>query len=188
MEEVERKEVTRLLRDWHLGDAAALQELVPLVHGELKRLARHYMQGERKGHLLQTTALINEAFIRLLDLRKVDWANRDQFIAAAAQLMRRILVDFARKESAGKRGGRGERLSLSVDGLGADPRDIDLLALDEALDDLAALDPRKTLVVELRFFGGLSVEETAAALSVSEETVMRDWRFARAWLFSRLGG
>jgi RNA polymerase sigma factor (TIGR02999 family) len=186
MEDGSRSEVTRLLRAWNLGEGDALERLVPIVYGELRRLAHHYMRHERPGHLLETTALINEAFIRLLDLQKVDWKNRDQFFAASAQLMRRILVDFARRRDTRKRGGEVARVTLSSRALGLPALDLDLLALDESLTALSLLDGRKAQVVELRFFGGLTVEETASLLEVSPETVQRDWKFAKAWLFDRL--
>jgi RNA polymerase sigma factor (TIGR02999 family) len=186
MEHGVRNQVTEVLRAWNLGDDAALEELVTLVYGELHRLARGYMSRERPGHILETTALINEAFLRLVNLQKVEWRNRDQFFAASAQMMRRILVDFARRRDAVKRGGEAERVTLSSRILGDPAPDVDLLALDELLTELAELDERKARVVELRFFAGLTVTETAALLDVSQETVMRDWKFAKAWLYSRL--
>jgi RNA polymerase sigma-70 factor, ECF subfamily len=186
MDDRRRDEVTQLLRAWNLGDDQALDELVPLIYRDLHRLARHYMFHERADHLLETTALINETFIRLVELQKIDWKNRDQFFAASAQLMRRILVDFARRRDARKRGGEAQRVTLNTRVFGVTGPDVDLLALDEALTALSLLDRRKVQVVELRFFGGLSVEETAAVLQISSETVQRDWRFARAWLFERL--
>jgi len=186
MEHAVRNQVTEVLRAWNLGDDAALEDLVPLVYGELHRLARGYMSRERPGHILETTALINEAYLRLVDLQKVEWRNRDQFFAASAQVMRRILVDFARRRDAVKRGGEADRVTLSSRILGEPAPDVDMLALDELLTELAELDARKARVVELRFFAGLTVEETAALLDVSPETVMRDWKFAKAWLYSRL--
>jgi RNA polymerase sigma factor (TIGR02999 family) len=186
MDDRGRDDVTQLLRAWNLGKDSALDDLVPVVYGELRRLAHHYMFHERPGHLLETTALINEAFIRLLDLQKVDWKNRDQFFAASAQLMRRILVDFARQRDAQKRGGDVARVTLSSRVLGSPGLDLDILALDESLTALSQLDRRKAQVVELRFFGGLTVEESASVLQVSAETVQRDWKFSKAWLFDRL--
>jgi RNA polymerase sigma-70 factor (ECF subfamily) len=174
--------VTRLLREWSEGEDAALDQLIPLVYRELHRLARRYMYGERAGHTLQTTALVNEAYLRLIDSRRVHWQNRIHFFAIAAQLMRRILVDFARSRRYQKRGGEWQRISFD-EGLIVSPQQgCDLVRLDSALDALAGADARKARVVELRFFGGLSVEETAAALKVSPDTVLRDWRLAKAWL------
>ncbi len=158
---------------------------MPLVHQELRRLARSQMRGERDNHTLQTTALVNEAFLRLVDLRRIRWQDRAHFLALSAQLMRRILVDHARSRNVQKRGGRATRVVLD-DVIAAPDRGADLVALDEALADLARLDPRKGQVVELRFFGGLSVEETAEALHVSPDTVMRDWRLAKVWLLREL--
>ena len=164
-------EITRLLVAWGQGDESALAELAPLVYEELHRLAHHYMGGERAGHTLQTTALVNEAYLRLVDWKNVRWQNRAHFFAVSAQFMRRILVDFARARGYHKRGG------------GAQP-----VALDDALNALARLDPRQSRVVELRFFGGLNVEETAEVLKVSPATVGRDWSLARAWLHRELAG
>ena len=179
-------DLTGLLVAWSDGDAAALAELAPLVHSELHRLAHHYMAGERPGHVLQTSALVNEAYLRLIDWQKVRWQNRAHFFGISAQLMRRILVDHARERQAEKRGGDAVRVSLGDAADVVVDRDTDLVALDEALVALAALDPRKASVVEMRFFGGLSVEETAEVLEVSQETVMRDWRLAKAWLSREL--
>ena len=176
------KELTRLLVDWSNGDQAALDELMPLVYAELRKLARHYMRGERSGHTLQTTALVNEAYLRLVDQRSVRWQNRAHFFAIAAQVMRRLLVDHARTQKRAKRGGGGLQISLDEAMLMAPGRSAELLALDEALNNLAELDPRKSRVVELRHFGGLSVEEAAEVLQVSPNTVIRDWSLARAWL------
>ena len=181
------KEITQLLVAWGDGDEAALNELAPLVHAELRRLAHHYMGRERPGHTLQTSALINEAYIRLIDWKNVRWQNRAHFFAVAAQFMRRTLVDFARERRYLKRGGGdalqvtlGEAAGFTVD------RDADLVALDEALVALAEVDRRKAQVVEMRFFGGLSVDEVAQVLSVSKETVTRDWRLAKVWLLKEL--
>ncbi len=180
------EKVTQLLVAWSEGDESALDRLIPLVNEELRRLAHHYISGERAGHTLQTTALVNEAYLRLVDSSRVQWHDRAHFFAVSAQLMRRILVDYARARRSQKRGGEMTRVSLT----GALPiayqREPDLVALDDALSTLAAIDPRKGRVVELRFFGGLSVEETAEVLEVSPDTVMRDWRLAKSWLLREL--
>lgn len=175
------QEITELLLAWSEGEQEALQRLMPLVYGELHRLAHHYMGGERACHTLQSTALVNEAYLRLVESSRVRWQNRAHFFAISAQLMRRILVDFARSRQYAKRGGNAPVLSLDeVPIVGEECAD--LAALDDAMSALAAIDPRKSQVVELRFFGGLSVEETAEVLKVSPETVMRDWRLAKVWL------
>jgi len=179
--------VTRLLQDWCLGKDAALEELLPLVHQELRRLARRYMFGERPGHTLQTTALVNEAYLRLVNSRQVNWQNRAHFFAISAQLMRRILVDHARARGYQKRGGGVPKVTLDEMLMGPQEKGHDLVALDYALKALAEVDPRKSKVVELRFFGGLSVEETAKLLKVSPDTVLRDWRLAKAWLSREIG-
>lgn len=179
-------DLTRLLKAWNLGDDDAFQNLVPLVYQELHRLAHRYMLNEGRGHVLQTTALIHEAYIRLQELDRVDWQNRNQFFAISAQVMRRILVDFARSRNARKRGGDIERVTLNDEIVGAEGRDIDLVALDQALERLTGADQRKAQVVELRFFGGFSVKETAEVLGMSPETVMRDWKFAKAWLHKEI--
>jgi RNA polymerase sigma factor (TIGR02999 family) len=181
------KEITRLLVAWGDGDQAALEELAPLVHSELHRLAHHYMGRERPGHTLQTSALVNEAYIRLIDWKNVHWQNRAHFFAVSAQLMRRILVDFARQRKNLKHGGDALQVSLTEAKALAVDRDSDLLALNEALMSLAKLDHRMSQVVEMRFFGGLSIEEVAEVLKVSKETVMRDWRLAKVWLLRELG-
>lgn len=180
------EQITHLLLAWNDGDGQALDRLMPLVYDELHRLAHRYMAGERAGHPLQTTALVNEAYLRLIDSSRVQWRNRAHFFAVSCQLMRRILVDVARTRRKLKRGGDAVRVSLdeALD-LSHEPC-IDLLALDEALARLAAFDERKSKVVELRFFGGLSVEETAEVLDVSAVTVMRDWDLARVWLLREL--
>lgn len=178
--------VTQLLLAWTGGDAAAFAELVPLVESELRRIARRQLGRERRGHTLQTTALVNEAYLRLIDQTRVRWQNRAHFYAIAAQSMRRILVSMARARGAEKRGGPVVPLSLEEAGEVAVDRAAELIALDEALQDLADLDPRRAQVVELRYFGGLSVEETATALDISAETVMRDWKRARSWLAAEL--
>jgi len=175
-------EVTRLLQAWSEGEQSALERLVPLVYHELHRLARHYMAGQRPGHTLQTTALLNEAYLRLVDSPNLGWQNRAHFFAVSAQVMRCILVDWARSRQALKRGGEGRPVPLEEALVVADAPGVDFVALDDALKALAALDPRKCEVVELRFFGGLSVEETAEVLKVSPETIMRDWKSAKKWL------
>ena len=181
------EDISTLLRAWSDGDQSALEQLPPVVYDELHRLARRYMKGERSGHSLQTTALVNEAYMRLVDYERMQWQNRAHFFAVSAQLMRRILVEHARRHNL-KRGGGVPHVSLDeasmVDG---DP-DADLVALDDAMNGLARIDPRKVQVVEMRFFGGLSVEETAEVLKVSPVTVKRDWRAARAWLYRELTG
>lgn len=176
------EQVTNLLHAWRRGQGSALNELLPLVHQELRRLARRYMFGERQGHTLQTTALVNEAYLRLLGSQKVNWQNRAHFFAISAQLMRRILVDSARAHGYQKRGGDAAKITLDEALIRPEEKGRDLIALDDALRALDAVDARKSKVVELRFFGGLSVEETAEVLSVSPDTVHRDWRLAKAWL------
>ena len=174
-------DVTALLLAWRAGDEAALARLTPLVHDELRRIARRCLRGERANHSLPATALVHEAYVRLVDAREVNWQNRSHFLAMAARLMRRVLVDVARARGRQKRGGGALQVTLT-DGLRSTEQPFDVTALDSALDALAAIDPRRSQVVELRFFGGLSVAETAAVLSLSPETVMRDWKLARAWL------
>jgi len=178
-------QVTQLLVAWSAGDESALEKLAPLVYDELRKLARRYMAGERAGHTLQTTALVNEAYLKLVDIKQVNWQNRTHFFAMSARLMRRILVDFARSRRYQKRGAGAQMLSLDEALLVVDSGH-DLVAVDEALKALADVDARKSQVVEMRFFGGLTVEETAAALNVSPETVMRDWKVAKAWLSREL--
>ena len=175
-------EVTRLLVAWRGGDAGALDRLLPLVYAELRRVAHRYMRDERPNHPLQTTALVHEAYLRLIDVKRVDWQSRNHFFAVSAQLMRRILVEAARRRNAGKRGGDASHVPLDEAFVPAADHGADLLALDEALEHLATLAPRKARVVELRYFAGLSVKETADVLGVSVETVMRDWRMAKLWL------
>lgn len=174
--------VTALLQAWSAGDSGALDRLVPLVHAELRRLARRYMRRERAGHTLQTTALVNEAYLRLVDAQGVTWENRAHFFGISARIMRRVLVEFARERGYRKRGGGVRRVPLDEVQLVADAPDADLVALDEALSALEAVDPRKSRTIELRFFGGLSMEEAARVLKVSPETVKRDSRLAKAWL------
>jgi RNA polymerase sigma factor (TIGR02999 family) len=180
--------ITQLLAAWRSGDSNALEVLAPVIHQELHRAAHRYMAGERPGHVLQTTALVNEAYLRLVDWKSVPWQNRAHFFGVAAQMMRRILVDFARDAGRSKRGGRALRVSLSDVADLSLKRAADVVALDDALKSLEAIDSRKCRVVELRFFGGLSLEETAEALDVSVATVRRDWSLARAWLYRELGG
>jgi RNA polymerase sigma factor (TIGR02999 family) len=180
------QEITQLLLAWNEGDEQALARLIPLVQEELHRLAHHYMAGERPGHPLQTTALIHEAYLRLIDSSRVRWQNRSHFFAVSAQLMRRILVDVARARHKQKRGGDAVHVSLDEAMIVTREPGPDVIALDEALKTLATLDPRKSKVIELRFFGGLSVEETAEVLGVSPVTVMRDWGLAKTWLAREL--
>jgi RNA polymerase sigma-70 factor, ECF subfamily len=188
METPPSHEVTGLLQAWSAGDEEALRKLTPLVHRELHRAARHYMAGERTGHTLQATALINEVYIRLIDSRRMDFQNRSHFFAICAQLMRRILTDFARTRRYEKRGGGVVPMPLDEAlVIGPEP-DRDLVALDDALKRLALMDERKARVIELRFFGGLDVKETAEVLKVSNETVMRDWKLAKVWLLRDLSG
>jgi RNA polymerase sigma factor (TIGR02999 family) len=179
-------QITQLLLAWGEGDQTALDKLLPLVYDELKRLARRYMHRESPGHLLQTTALVNEAYIRLIDAHQVQWQNRAHFFAISARLMRRILVDFARRSHKLKRGGKAKEVSLADTVVLSDGRTADLEAIDDALTALAALDERQSQVVELRFFGGLKDNEIAEVLKVSHGTVRRDWRLARAWLHREL--
>ncbi len=179
-------EVTQLLVAWSDGDQAALEQLTPLVYRELHRLAKGYLHRERPGHLLQTTALVNEAYLRLIDWKDVHWQNRAHFFGVAAQLMRRILVDFARARHQDKRGGAACQVSLDEAAAVSVERVAEFIALDEALEQLAAIDPRRSRMVELRFFGGLSEEETAEVLKVSPRTVRREWSLARAWLHREL--
>ena len=188
METPSPRAVTELLHAWSGGDDGALEQLLPLVEAELRRLARGYMGRERKGHTLQTTALVNEAFLRLTDAKQIRWQDRGHFLGISARLMRRVLVDYARTRGYLKRGGGAERVTLH-EGLvtSADPA-LDLVALDRALEALARVDARKSQIVELRFFGGLSVEETADVLHVSPDTVKRDWRLAKLLLLRELEG
>ena len=171
-----------MLLAWSTGDEAVLEQLIPLVHDELHRIARRCMAGERAGHSLQATALVNEAYLRLIDVRRVNWQNRAHFLAMAARLMRRVLVDAARAKGYQKRGGGAVRVTFAEDLPVADVSNCDIAAIDAALQELSAVDPRKGRVVELKFFGGLTVEEMADVLKISSQTVMRDWKFAKAWL------
>jgi len=177
-----------LLRAWREGDETALDALMPLVHGELRRIARRCLHGERANHSVQATELVNEAYLRLVDVRQVDWQDRTHFLAMSARLMRRVLVDLARSRGADKRGGGAVRVTLDEAAIGGVAPDADVIRLDDALQALAALDGRKSRVVELRFFAGLTADETAVALQVSSKTVLRDWEFARAWLQRELTG
>jgi RNA polymerase sigma factor (TIGR02999 family) len=179
------QDVTQLLQAWSRGDSSALEKLTPLVYKELHRLAHHYMSYENPGHTLQTTALVNEAYLRLVS-NQASWQNRSHFFAISAQLMRQILVDFARSRHRQKRGGGLEPVSLDEALVLSDEREPDLVALDEALRALAAIDKQKSQVVELRFFGGLSVDETAGVLKVSPEQIKRDWNLARTWLYREM--
>lgn len=181
-------QITELLLEWKAGDRRALDRLMPLVEAELKRLAHHYMQGERAGHPLQTTALVNEAYLRLVNSSRVQWRDRAHFFGVSAQLMRRILVDAARASSKLKRGGQAVMVPLDEARDQAKYVNVDLVLLDRAMQKLVEFDERKSRVVELRFFGGLTVEETAEALGISSITVMRDWDLARAWLLRELSG
>ncbi len=179
--------ITQLLAEWSDGNQSALDQLYPLVYDELHRLARRYMSRERKGHTLQTTALINEAYVRLVG-QKVNWANRSHFFAISAQIMRRILIDHARRHAYAKRGGGAQQVSLEEAATVTPDQSAELIRLDEALTSLAEMDPRRSQVVELRYFGGLNNEEIAGVLNVSENTVTRDWNMARAWLYQQLTG
>ena len=186
MSDVRTHNVTALLIDWLAGDDRAVEKLLPLVHDELWRLAKRHMAGERPDHLLQATALVNEAYLRLVDVRRVQWQDRAHFFAMAARLMRRVLVDFARAQKNQKRGGARHRITLDQNLAVASATPEDLIAIDEALRSLTARHERKSEVVELRFFGGLSVEETAEVLKISPQTVVRDWKFAKSWLMREL--
>jgi RNA polymerase sigma factor (TIGR02999 family) len=182
MATLQTSEVTQLLVDWGNGDEAALEKLMPLVYDELRAIAHRHMRRERAGHSLQTTALVNEAYLRLVDQRDVRWQNRVHFFAIAAQLMRRILIDHARGRRRARRGGGVLKLSLDEATVVSREPAAELIALDDALRNLEAIDPRKGRLVELRFFGGLSLDETAAELGISPRTAMRDWRMAKSWL------
>jgi RNA polymerase sigma factor (TIGR02999 family) len=182
MTQASPKDVTQLLINWGKGDEQALEQLMPLVYQELRRLAHRHLGRERDGHTLQTTALVHEAYMRLVDQKEVQWQNRAHFFAVAAQMMRRILVDYARARQYAKRGGGAQQVALDEAMVVSDERAADVVALDEALISLAEFDPRKSRMVELRFFGGLSIEETAEVLALSPGTVMREWTLAKAWL------
>jgi RNA polymerase sigma factor (TIGR02999 family) len=180
------QEITELLLAWRHGDQTALNQLMPLVYRELRRMAHYFMGQERRGDLLQTTALVNEAYLRLIDSSRVQWESRAHFFAVAGQLMRRVLVDAARERRSGKRGGGWLQVSLAGALVIPGQRGADLISLDDALDALATMDKRKCDIVVMRFFGGLSVEETAAVLQISSDTVMRDWQLAKVWLYREL--
>ena len=180
-------ETTRLLRAWASGDRSALERLTPRVYDKLRRIAGHFMRDERPGRTIETTALVHEAYLKLIDVSHVDWQHRAHFFAVSAQIMRHILLDQARRRVAAKRGGARPKLNLDAVPDTGSGRARELIALDDALNALAEVDPRKARVIELRFFAGLSVEETAEVLRVSADTVMRDWRLARAWLLAELG-
>ena len=187
LDETSSSDVTRLLRAWSQGDAAAMDELAPKVYDELRRMARKYMRRERADSTLQATALVNEVYLRMVDVEQVNFNDRAHFFAVSAQMMRRILVDRARARGSAKRGGNAPRVDLdATPEIAATGRDRDIVAVDEALDELAKLDPRKAKVIELRYFAGLSVEETGAVLKVSPQTVLRDWKLAKAWLMREL--
>jgi RNA polymerase sigma factor (TIGR02999 family) len=180
--------VTQLLIGWGKGDRTALDEMLPLVYSELKRLASNYLRRERSDHTLQTTALVHEAYMRLIDQHQVDWKNKAHFLGIAAEMMRRILVNYARDRAAAKRGGGAKRISLSIVGDANEQPVLDLIALDRALSELACVDSRKSRIVELKFFGGMTSQETAEVLGISDATVEREWVVARAWLYRALAG
>lgn len=184
--EMEQPPITQLLLAWRKGERSALEELIPLVQTELKRIARNYMRRQNPGHTLQTTALVNEAFLRLVDSDRVNWQDRNHFFAICAQLMRRILVDFARRKNSLKRGGAGLHVTLNENVDVADEKAAEVVALDEALERLARMNERQSKIVELRYFGGLTEEQIAETLGVSSRTVRRDWNLARAWLYREL--
>ena len=186
MDPPSHSEVTQLLKDWSSGDSAALDRLIPIVYAELRGIAARYLRRERRDHTLQPTALVNEAYLRLIDQKQVQWQNRAHFIGVAAQMMRRILVDHAKSHNRAKRGGGAQRVSLDDAMAVSDERATDLLELDSALTALATFDDRKSRVVEMRYFGGLTVEETAEVLKVSEMTVAREWKLAKAWLYTHI--
>ncbi len=179
-------DVTELLLEWRQGDSRALERLTPIVYGELRRIAHRYMQNEREGHTLQTTALVNEAYVRLVGHERIEWQNRAHFFGVMAQVMRHVLIDHARSRSSAKREGLSRHVPLEDSAAMTETRAAELVALDEALNELAELDPRKSRVVELRYFGGLSLEETANVLEISVMTVRRDWRAAKAWLYKKV--
>jgi RNA polymerase sigma factor (TIGR02999 family) len=181
------EDISKLLRAWGDGDQSALERLTPIVYAELRRLAHRYMKRERAGHSLQTTALVNEAYLRLIDYNRMTWQDRVHFFAVSAQLMRRILVDYARRHNL-KRGAGAQRVSFEEAAVVAGETSADLVALDDAMTELSRFDPRKVQVVEMRFFGGLSIEETAEALKISPITVRRDWTAAKIWLYSAMTG
>lgn len=175
-------EITQLLAEWSNGNASALEKLTPLVYRDLHRLAQGYLRQERDGHTLQSTALVHEAYLRLVDQRGTKWQNRAHFFGVSAQLIRRILVDYARAHKAGKRGGTAPKLAIEEAGQIAQPQDVDLVALDDALNELAVIDPQQARIVELRYFAGLTIEETSEVIHISPATIKRDWVVAKAWL------
>ena len=179
-------DITQLLVDWGKGNKLALDGLMPLVYDELHRIASRYLRRERQGHTLQTTALINEAYLRIVDQNRVNWQSRAHFFGVAAQMMRRILVDHARSHLYAKRGGGAQKLTLDEAIATPQERDLDLVALDDALTTLAQVDPQQSRIIELRFFGGLTIEETAEVIGISPATVKRDWNMAKAWLFGEI--
>ena len=179
-------DITQLLVDWGNGNKLALDGLMPLVYDELHRIASRYLRRERQGHTLQTTALINEAYLRIVDQKRVNWQSRAHFFGIAAQMMRRILVDHARSHLYAKRGGGAQKLTLDEAIATPQERDFDLVALDDALTTLAQIDPQQSRIIELRFFGGLTIEETAEVIGISPATVKRDWNMAKAWLFGEI--
>jgi RNA polymerase sigma factor (TIGR02999 family) len=183
-----KKEVTEALRAWNEGDREALDKLMPLVYDELRRAAHRYMRRESEDHTLQTTALVHEAYLRLVDQRQTEWKSRAHFFGVAAEMMRRVLVDYARANTRAKRGGKALHISLDQAANFVKDKDLDLLRLDEALNELAKIDARRSRVVELRFFGGLDQKETAEVLGVSPATVLRDWNMAKAWLYRYMNG
>jgi RNA polymerase sigma factor (TIGR02999 family) len=180
------EQVTQLLIEWSEGNKAAIDKLLPLIYDELRRLARYYMRRERAGHTLQTSALVNEAYLRLIDQKSVRWQNRAHFFAIASQLMRRILLDHARRRHKSKRGGDAQKIPLDEAAVVSGERAAELIALDDALTSLDAIDQRKSKIVELRFFGGLNIEETAEVLEISPATVQREWSMAKAWLYREI--
>ncbi len=181
-----RETVTQMLLDWSSGDREALEKLTPLVYDELRRLARHYLRREREGHTLQSTALVHEVFLRLFDQEKVNWKDRAHFYGVCAKLMRRVLVDYARQRRYAKRQGEAHKVSLDQAAMVSAGRAAELMAVDDALVGLEGLDPRKSRIVELRFFGGLTIEETAQVLNASHATIEREWNAARAWLYHEI--
>jgi RNA polymerase sigma-70 factor, ECF subfamily len=180
--------VTKLLINWAKGDRTALDDMLPLVYEELRSLAAHYLRNERQGHTLQTTSLVHEAYLRLVDQRDVNWKNRAQFMGIAAEMMRRILVNHARDRARAKRGGKAQRVSLSLAADSSQQPDVDLIALDDALTQLSQLDQRKSRIVELKFFGGMTTEEIVEVLQISSATIEREWGLARAWLYRAIAG
>ncbi len=185
MSQAQNPQVTQLLAAWNAGEDGAADRLLPLMYDELRALARGYFQRERRGHTLQPTALVHEAWVHMIEQSGIDFRNRAHFVGLAAHVMRRVLVDHARERNAAKRGGKARRVTL-VDSDSVSSPDVEIMALDEALSDLAEYDPRKAKIIELRFFGGLSIEETADVVGVSRKTVVREWQRARAWLYDRL--